>query len=213
MTETLEIVGRTSSHFTRVVIMLAYELNVPVQLVPVYDLASLDAADYAGNPALKIPTLRRGEALLFGTENICRALVAHAPSPLRIIWPEALTAPHAKNAQEMIWHAMSAQVQLILATYVGKIPPENGYIIKVRDSFEGALRWVDEHLAEVLATLPSDRDVSLLELTLFCLLEHIVFRPMVSLEPFAALRAFSAEFAKRPSAGCTTYRMDQKPTA
>ena len=213
MAETLEIVGRTSSHFTRVVIMLAYELNVPVQLVPVYDLASLDAAEYQGNPALKIPTLRRGDALLFGTENICRALAEYAPSALRILWPEALTSTDAKNAQEMVWHAMSAQVQLILATHVGKIPPENGYIAKVREGFEGALRWLEAHLAEVLASLPTDRDVSLLELTFFCLVEHIVFRPMVSLEPFPALRAFSAEFAKRPSAAATTYRMDRRPTA
>ena len=191
--------------------MLAYELNVPVHLVPVYDLASLDAAEYAGNPALKIPTLRRGDSLLFGTENICRALAAESASTLRMVFCEELKSTLAKSAQEMIWHAMSAQVQLILATYVGKIPPENGYIAKVREGYEGALRWLEAHLAEVLVTLPSGRDLSLLELTLFCLVEHIAFRPMVALEPYPALRTFSVEFGKRPSAVSTPYRMDRRP--
>lgn len=217
----IEIVGRTSSHFTRVVIMLAYELDVPVQLIPVYDLASLEASNYGGNPALKIPTLRCDGALLFGTENICRALALRSTSPLRIVWPEQVGSMRAQCAQEMTWHAMAAQVQLIVATYVGKIPPENGYVAnaregrgreKVREGYEGALRWLEAHVVDVRATLPP-RDLSLLELTLFCLIEHIAFRPMVSLEAYPTLRAFAAEFGQRPSAMRTVYRMDRKPEA
>ena len=62
----VEIIGRQSSHFTRVTRMFAHELGVEVELVPIYDLTEADAAIYAGNPARKIPTLRRaGGALVF----------------------------------------------------------------------------------------------------------------------------------------------------
>ena len=207
----LQIVGRMSSHFTRVVQIFALELNVRFALVPVYDLSSLEPGDYEGNPALKIPTLRRGDDVLFGTENICRALAAQAGSPLRIVWPEQLTCAVAQNAQELVWHAMAAQVQLILATYVGKIPAENGYILKVRQGHEGALRWLAHNLVSALQSLPTPRNLSLLEVTLFCLVEHLVFRPMVPLEPYPALRRFAAEYATRASAQSTRYRMDRKP--
>lgn len=211
--DSVQIVGRTSSHFTRVAVIFATELGVRFDLVPVYDLSSLETGDYEGNPALKIPTLRRGDELLFGTENICRSLAKEAGAPLRIVWPEQLTTAVAQNAQELVWHAMAAQVQLILATYVGKIPVDNGYIVKVRQGYEGALRWLDGNLAVVRETLPAARDLSLLEVTLFCLIEHIVFRPMVALDPYPILRGFANEYAKRASAESTKYRMDRKPSA
>ena len=50
------IVGRSSSHFTRLVRLFALELGVAYEFAPVYDLSSLDARDYAGNPALKLPS-------------------------------------------------------------------------------------------------------------------------------------------------------------
>jgi hypothetical protein len=70
---TVEIIGRSSSHFTRVVRIFAHELGVAAKLTPIHDLTALDAGSYAGNPALKLPSLRRNGSLLFGTQNICRA--------------------------------------------------------------------------------------------------------------------------------------------
>lgn len=211
-----QLVGRESSHFTRVVRMLALELGITVELLPVYDLTSLDVSQYEGNPALKIPTLRTDQELLFGTENICRGLAEYAEqmgSSVRVVWPEQLRSNVARSAQEIVWHSMAAQVQLILAGYLGKIPNDNPYVMKVRQGYEGSLRWLEEHLASVLELLPTPRDVSLFEVTLFCLLEHIVFRPMVSLEPYPALRQFAVDYAKRPSAQSTPLRMDRRPTA
>jgi hypothetical protein len=56
---TVQIIGRSSSHFTRVALVFAHELGVPFELVPIYDMTEVDPAVYAGNPALKLPTLRR----------------------------------------------------------------------------------------------------------------------------------------------------------
>ena len=104
----VHIIGRSSSHFTRVPMMFAHELGIPCELVPVHDLTAVDASVFAGNPALKVPTLRRAGSLVFGAENICRALADMAHADLRIVWPEELRADISRNAQELVWHGMGA---------------------------------------------------------------------------------------------------------
>jgi glutathione S-transferase len=213
----IQIIGRSSSHFTRVTRIFAHELGVAYQLVPIYNMRELEQDSYEGNPALKLPSLRRGESLLFGTENICRALAElaeEAGSGRRIVWPEALRTDLLRNAQELVWHAMAAQVQLVVGTMIAKLPADNLYFTKAWAGFEGALRWLDAHLAQLLAALdalPEPRDLSLLEVTLFCLIEHLTFRPSVPIEGHAALRRFAEEFATRPSAQATAYAIDHRP--
>jgi len=204
----MQIIGRSSSHFTRVTLIFAHELGVPVELVPVYDLTALDPVAFAGNPALRVPTLRRGDELLFGAENICRVIAEGTDR--RIVWPEQLRANVSRNAQELVWHGMNAQVQIAFGTVIGKLPADNIFFAKSRAGFEGALRWLDDHLADALDALPA-RDLSLFEVTLFCLLEHIGFRPTLPLDPYPALTAFAGAFATRPSAQRTVYRFDVPP--
>lgn len=86
----LQIVGRRSSHFTRIARIFAEELGLTYELVPVYDMTERDPAIYAGNPALKLPILRTEVGVVFGTENICRALADRAQGSLQIVWPEQL---------------------------------------------------------------------------------------------------------------------------
>jgi len=208
---TAQIIGRSSSHFTRVALIFAHELGVPFEFVPVFDMTEVDPANYAGNPALKLPTLRRGGALVFGAENLCRALVEMAGEKKRVVWPEELRQDVSRNAQELVWHGMAAQVQLIFGTMIAKLPAENLYFTKGRQGFEGALLWLDQNVESALAALPSPRDLSLFEVTLFCLVEHLAFRTTVPTEPYAALERFRKQFGERPSAQKTAYRFDQKP--
>lgn len=205
---TIELIGRRSSHFTRVALVFAHELSVPIEFVAVHDITSTESSIFAGNPALKIPTLRRSGSLVFGTENICRSLAELARPPRRIIWPEALREDVCRNAQELVWHCMAAQVQLVLGTMVAKLPAENVYFAKGRAGFEGALRWLNAHVEDALRVLPTERELSLLEVTLFCLLEHLTFRGTLAVEPYPTLVRFSREFGKRPSAVETAYRFD-----
>ncbi len=205
----LQLIGRRSSHFTRVTLIFAHELGVPLEFVPVHDITSVDSAIFAGNPALKIPSLRRESgALLFGTENICRALAQLGDQSKKIVWPEELREDVSRNAQELVWHSMAAQVQLVFGTIVGKLPAENVYFTKGRAGFEGALQWLDAHVEEALEALPSPRALSVFEVTLFCLMEHLTFRGTLSAEPYPALLRFTREFAARPSARETAYRFD-----
>jgi glutathione S-transferase len=205
---TVRIIGRGSSLFTRVPLIFAHELAVPFELVPIYDMTDIDPAVYAGNPALKLPTLRRAGSLVFGAENICRALADLADARLRIVWPEQLREDVSRNAQELVWHGMAAQVQLVFGTLVGKLPADNIYFAKGRTGFEGGLRWLDENLAGALRALPSPRDLSLFEVTLFCLVEHLMFRGTLPVAPYPSLVRFTREFAARPSAQRTAYRFD-----
>lgn len=209
--ETVQIIGRTSSLFTRVSLIFAHELGVPFELAPIHDMMQVDAAVYAGNPALKMPTLRRAGTVLFGAENICRALAELAGAGPRIAWPEQLRDDLSRNAHELVRHAMAAQVQLVFGTMVGKLPADNIYFAKGRAGFEGALRWLDDNLAGALRALPSPRDLSLFEVNLFCLVEHLTFRATLPVEPYPSLARFAGDFAARPSAQRTAYRFDTPP--
>lgn len=211
---TVQIVGRSSSHFTRVTLVFAHELGLAVELLPVFDMTVETAANYGDNPALKMPTLRTPEGLVFGAENICRTLADLADSagaPRRVVWPEQLRGRVARNAQELVWHGMAAQVQLIFGVAVAGLPADNLYFTKCREGFAGALRWLDAHVPAVLESLPAPRDVSLFEVTLFCLVEHVATRGTMAMDPYPALLQFADEFRRRPSAQHTTYRFDVPP--
>lgn len=208
----LRLVGRSSSHFTRVARMFAHELGVPLELLVVHDLMSHDATTFHGNPALKIPTLLVGASVVFGTDNICRKLVEHAgrTGDPRIVLSEHVTDDVARNAQELIWQAMALQVQVRVGIELAKLPADNQFFTKATASLSGALVWLDQHVEDVIEHLPRPRAVSVLEVTLFCLLEHLAFRPTVPLGPFPTLRAFAAAFAARESAGSTTFHFDSR---
>lgn len=201
------LVGRSSSHFTRLARMFAEELDIAYVFAPVYDLASRDPADYAGNPALKLPVLVLQEGPVFGTENICRTFAARASEPRRILWTEQLPDLRARNAQELIWHGMGAQVQLVFGMQVARLPAQSVYFAKATDGFRNALAWLDANLESVLQTLPL-RDLSLLETSLFCLLEHLAFRDTLPLAPYGHLAAFAAAWRERPAAQRTAFAFD-----
>ncbi|NUP04599.1 MAG: hypothetical protein HOW73_00890 [Polyangiaceae bacterium] len=205
----VQIIGRSSSLYTRVPLVVAHELGVPYELAPVFDLTTADSAVYGNNPALKIPSLRRAGSVLFGAENVCRALEDLSESRRRIVWPEELRSDLSRNAQELVWHCMAAQVQLVFGTIIGKL--DNIYFTKARAGFEGGLRWLDEHCKLALEALPAERDISLFEVTLLCLIEHLEFRGTLPVDPYPSLVAFARTYATRPAAQQTAYRFDPPP--
>lgn len=204
------ITGRSSSHYTRLARMFALELGVACEFAPVHDLASLDARDYAGNPALKLPVLSRGDVVVFGAENICRVLAELAPPRRVIVWPEDVRDASGRNAQELVWHAMQAQVQLGFGTQIARLPADSVYFVKAAAGLRNALAWLDETAPSVIQTLPP-HDLSMLEISLFCLVEHLAFRTTVPLAPYARLTGFTREFGRRASARDTAYRFDVSP--
>lgn len=201
--------GRASSHFTRVAAIYAHELGVAVERVVVRDLMALDPAAYGGHPALKIPTLHVDGAVVFGAEPICRRLAAcagRAADP-RLVWPGQLVDPVATNTHELTWHAMAAQVQLVVGTGFAGLPADNRFFVKAAAGLRGALAWLDAHVDAAVAALPP-RDLSLTEVGLFCLIEHLAFRPTVPLAPYPALARFAAGFATRPAAAATRFALE-----
>lgn len=203
-TPTVQLVGRSSSHFTRVVRMFAVELAVPLDFRPVLDLTTLDASAYASNPALKVPVLVDEQGPLFGAENICHALRRRSSKAMTNVLLRGDVPDRAvANAEELTLHVMSSGVSLIMAKGAGNAPSP-----KVTPSLENSLRYLDETLEPTLAALPKDRLVSFLEVTLFCVVTHLEFRQLADVAPFRALHDFCLRFGERPSAQATPYRFD-----
>jgi glutathione S-transferase len=206
----IHIFGRQSSHYTRVVRMLALELGIDAVLAPIFDLMSADPATYAGNPALKLPALRVDDDTVWGSQNACRHLARKVEGgEARVYWPEDARAPLLMNAHEVVAHAMAAQVEVVFHEIVSKRPPD-ATSRKRRESLLNCLVWLDAHLHTIHAQLPADR-IALLDLMLFCLLEHLPFRNPVDLSGMARLTAFVATFGARASAQATPYRFDAPP--
>lgn len=202
----MELLGRQSSHYTRVVRMLAHELALDLPLHPIHDLMSLDPASYGGNPALKLPTLRFGDGQVFGTLNICRALAAHADRTQDVYWPEQAGRALLMNAHELLAHAMAAQVEVVLHEAVMRRPPDAASG-KRRASLLACLGWLDQHLDAVLPQV-RQKPLSWFELCLFALLAHIPFRNPLDITGLHALAEFERGFSARPSAQATPYRFD-----
>ena len=206
----MEIVGRRSSHYTRVVRIFAEELAVPCRFTPIHDLLSTDTGDFADNPALKLPILRNGDETYYGSRNICRTLWRHSGARKRVFWPEEAQSSLLMNAHELLAHAMSVQVEVVLHEIVEQRPPDTTSR-KRRLSLESCIAWLDGRLDAIVEQFPG-RDLSLFEVELFCLLTHFPFRNPMDLDDRPALRSFEQEFGQRPSARNTPYEFDPAPS-
>lgn len=206
----ITIIGRQSSHYTRQVRLLAHELGVEYHLQPVHDLLGEDPAAYGGNPALKLPALRRGDEVVWGSANAMRALARGVPEGVaRVFWPEQASTPLAMNAHEVLAHAMAVQVEVVFHEFVAKRPPD-APSRKRRASLVNCLGWLDAHLPGIRGELPPGR-IACFELGLFCLFEHLAFRNPMDTSGWPALEAFAAAFGERESALATAYRFDPPP--
>lgn len=205
----LTIVGRSSSHFTRITRIFAAEARVDHGFRPILDIMSVDPRHYAGNPALKLPVLETPEGNWFGALNICRELSRRSEARPRIVWPEDLEQPLLANAQELVMHAMATEVALIMPKVAGQ---EGGgaHTAKMIMSLENVLSWLEGHVESTLAALPAERDLSYLEAALFCLVTHLEFRDVVPTNPYPALRRFADQFGTRASAAATHYCFDTR---
>ena len=204
--QALELVGRSSSHFTRVARLFALELGVPHRFRPIFDLAAIDPAAYADNPALKLPILVDEQGSLLGTENICSALIARSSTPApQVVMRGDVSNRVVANAEELTLHVMSSEVSLIMAKVAGEghaAPP------KVAPSLHHCLRYLEAHLGPALEALPRIRALSFLEVALFCVVTHLEFREVADTSSFKRLRDFCQRFGERPSAQATPYRFD-----
>ena len=195
----MELVGRSSSSFTRVARIFALELGVEHAFRPVADLTSTDGAAYAGNPALKIPILVDAQGPLFGTENICRVLARGANG---IVLRGDVSDRVVANTEELALHGLTTSVAIVMGKATG-----GGASTKSRESLERTIGYLDAHVDALLAALP-ERRLSFVETALFCLVRHLPWREVMNLDAFTRLAAFADAFGTRASARQTEYRFD-----
>ncbi|MDY7229319.1 glutathione S-transferase N-terminal domain-containing protein [Hyalangium sp. s54d21] len=203
----LVIIGRSSSHFTRITRIFAAELRVDYTLQVVRDLMSSNAGDYGGNPALRIPVLQTPQGVWFGALNVCRELWRRSSRRPRVVWPEEFDKPVLANAQELILQAMATEVALIMAK-AADASDSNVHNAKMRTGLANMMSWLEENVSAALAALPPDRDLSFLEVTLFCLVKHLEFRNVLPTDGYAELNKFCQQFATRASVSETPFRFD-----
>ncbi len=203
----LTIVGRSSSHFTRIVSIFAAELGVPCAFEPVFDVKSTDARVFGENPLLRVPSLRTAEGTWFGSLNACRELARRSAADVPIVWPEDATLPLVANAQEIVTDAMGTGVVIVMARVNGH-DDAAPLLEKPFARLRAAIAWLEANLDAALATLPARR-LSFLEVSAYCLLTHLEFRELSRLDDQPKLREFCARFGARPTAERTTYRFDR----
>lgn len=196
----MELVGRSSSSFTRVARIFALELGVAHAFTPVHDLTSTDGAAYAENPALKIPILVDERGPLFGTENICRELARGAHG---VVFRGDVAARVAANMEELALHGLTTSVAIIMGKATG-----GGVSAKASPSLARTIEYLDAHVDALRAALPAERTLSFVEVALFCLVRHLPWREVMNLDAYARLGAFADAFGARASARETEYRFD-----
>lgn len=209
MNTNLTLIGRQSSHYTRMVRIVAAELGVPLTLAPVLNLLSDDPAQFGGNPALKLPVLRHGDDHVYGALAICRYLETLVSGAPPIVWPEQRREPLLLNAHELLAHLMAVQVEVVFHEIVEKRPPDAASR-KRRQSLLNCLDWFERHLDALLAATPPGA-IDILQVGLFCLLEHLPFRNPIDLAHCPRLTAFATSFGQRDAARATPYRFDPPP--
>jgi len=206
-----ELIGRSSSHFTRLALILGHETKCTFQFRPVFDLTTLDPAVYGGNPSLRIPIWIEQDIPLFGTINICRAMAKSAQAEASVFWPEEHSNNLLlQNANELIMSAMATQVTLVFSKFFAQISPENLLFKKSFESLCNMLEWLEQNIPGIQKSLPGDR-ISILEAALFCLLRHLEFRETLEIDSYPRLQEFAQSFSQRKSAVATRYKMDTPP--
>jgi glutathione S-transferase len=205
----LVLFGRSSSHFTRIARIFAHELGIRYDFRIVHELGSTRLSDFGHNPALRVPSLRSGANIWFGSLNICRELARRASVPLAVLWPEDVRDPHAANAQELVLDTMASEVTVVMARASG-IAGDHPFMAKPFARIRASVAWLEDELPGALARLPP-HSLSFLEVSAFCLCKHLGFREILTIDDRPNLTAFCREFGRRPSAEHTEYHFDPEP--
>jgi glutathione S-transferase len=205
----LTLIGRSSSHFTRIAKIFAHELGIRYDFRIVHEIGSTRVADFGDNPALRVPSLHSGANTWFGSLNICRELVRRASVPHTVLWPEDVREPHAANAQEIVLEAMASEVTIVMARASG-IAEDHPFMAKPFARIRASVDWLENELSGALSRLPP-HSLSFLEVSAFCLCRHLGFREILSIDERPNLSGFCREFGRRPSAAHTEYHFDPDP--
>ena len=201
------LIGRRSSHYTRLALFFAETLGIEYRFQAILDIASLDPDDFGGHPGLNLPTLQVNGQRIFGSLPICRGLVRRAARRPTVVWPEQLERPLLSNAWELTSQAMATQVRVVFSRLTG-VADDNVMHRKAIAGLRGLVGWLDDRLPEIREAMPPG-DLNAPEVALYCLGRHLDFRETMPLADFPHLARFCDRFESRhPAALATAYRFD-----
>ena len=204
---TARLFGRSTSHFTRVVTIFAHEVGFEYELVPIRKLRGMDPDAYGSHPGLKMPTMHFDSDVTYGAVNICREIARRTGKVDAVEWPYSRIDDAASaNFDEIVFQAMSTQVAAVMAKEVARVDAENILLTKSLAGLTGMMQWLNANFAAYRRSQTAEK-LSITEIALFCLLEHIKFRRSIGTEALFALNDFAKSFASRASAASTDYVM------
>jgi glutathione S-transferase len=206
--EGLILVGRSSSHFTRITRIFAHELEVQHDFEIVYDITSKSSRNFGDNPTLRVPSLRTPGGTWFGSLPICREFGRRSRHHgRRIVFPEHSTNACASNAQEIITDVMGAEITIVMSR-LARVPSDSPLLQKSAARIAASVDWLERELPRALESMPSGA-LSFLEVSAYCLFTHLGFREVMSIDDRPNLVAFMKRFGERASAISTSYLLDR----
>lgn len=197
----MKLFGTAPSHFTRKVRVVLQELALPCEMVPIENLMDLGPEHFGQNPLHQIPVLEDGARRLIESDLICEYLLEKhgKPSSPVVFLPrgdrfEQLTRLAVMNG------GMASGVKIMRARR-SAIPQFERFAFFQQDqaSIEAALRWLEKDLGQKIF-YDSGVQLSLLDVTLMCFADWVLFREMVpNLNPYPNIARFVAAHRERPS--------------
>ena len=183
------------SHFSRKVRVVVEELGLACELRYVPNLLSSDAADFGGNPILRVPVLLDGDVRVVESDAICRHLVETRDTEgdrLGFFDRDV----ERRNALAFLAAVMGAEVEILLAGRAGldsgpAAPFFGRYHRVIRDS----LAWIESEGERLWP-----EGFSWLDVVLISAWDHLRHSKLVPPgEAYPWIEARTARFADRPS--------------
>ena len=191
----MKLYGTTTSPYVRRVRIVATELGVPFELIPTTTDEGQKALR-ALSPVWKVPVAEVDGQVIFDSHVIVEHLVRrHGYGPLRTAGGAAWVREH--NLISAADGALDALVNLLYLERDGIELGKTTYIIKQRDRATAIMTWLDGQVRDTWLT--DEPRLGMAEIALLTALDWMVFRKRYPVDDHAALVAFRAAHADRPS--------------
>lgn len=196
--ETPQLHGTPLSHFTRKIRIVLAELGVDYDFVRARSVLATEAAAYADNPLMRVPTLVHGAVRLIESDHIARYVVGQYDPADRL----GVRSEGADdlNRLAVVNGVMDNEVVLLLAKRGGVADLDAvTYFRKLATAIDAGLGWLDAHID------PDAPGFDYRDIAMVCLWQHLEHYQLVGgLDRYGRIAARVARFADRPSVATTT---------
>ncbi len=178
------------SHFARKPRLLMDLYGLRYEFIDVGGVTGVEAATYANNPILKVPTLIDGDSWLIESDHIAGYVVQKVdPSDKFNVFTRDL---FDLNVRAVVNGAMTEEVKVILARRTGVPTDGVAFFDKALKVVSNAFAWLESNHEHFDASNPKYR-----ELHLICFWDHVTYYELVPL-PYEKLGRIVDRLSQNP---------------